>query len=465
MIKNLSTAYLPSISNVTPVISDTNVYLELFLSDIYTNVKTSFYDLKRYIFADSSSRNVNKKYNIFDIYYTTCNQINSADSWPLVIDNSIGSLNIKNATAPNWLNNAYIATIHTSIKISHTAFWNKLLDLISKDSISYEIIPNTNVDVINNSQYMREYTQYGYTGRFLIDETDGFVALPILNDVFLRILNNNNIGQISLDTIKNHLHSANITVLNSAVTQVTKKSIQGVKNSNNSVSVQSTDQLENPGTETRPNNISMIPVLSVKSDITPIIINISGKYNKNTNIPIGAIFPYSNKTLNNKGFLICDGAYYRISDYPELYSKIGHTFSNTCCGWSAVPDETIYFRVPDIRNRYISYTEDPGKLLKRINSNINSSAKQQILNHYHGVGQAYYANNHYHGYIYSNDFTWSSDQAFTLIGASSHKGHGGSLIGLVKGNMATTNGISLNNEVLSEFDTTHTKLHYIIKAK
>lgn len=464
MINNLSTAYLPSISNVTPVISDTNVYLELFLSDIYTNVKTSFYDLKRYIFADSSSRNVNKKYNIFDVYYVECNQINAADSWPLVLDNSIASLNIKNTVAPNWLNNAYIATIHTSIKTTHSNFWNKLIDLVSKKTILYEIIPNTNIDVINNSVYMREYTEYGYTNRFLIDETDGFVALPILNNSFIRILNNNNIGQISLDSVKNHLHGSNITVLNTASIQSLKGPIQGVKNSNNT-SIQSTEQLQTPGIETRPNNVSMIPVLSVKSDINPIHININGKYNKNTNIPIGSIFPYANSTLNNKGFLICDGAYYRIVDYPELFNKIGHIFSSISYGWSTAPDNSIYFRVPDFRNRYVSYTEDSGKLLKRVNSNINKSSRQTLLNHYHGVGKAYYANDHYHGYIYSNDFTWTSNESLSLIGASSHKGHGYGNTGLVSGNMSTTNGISISNEVLSEFDTTHTKLHYIIKAK
>lgn len=480
MINNLSTSYLPSISNVTPVISDTNVYLELFLSDIYTNVKTSFYDLKRYIFADSASRNINKKYNIFDIYYVTCNQINAADSWPLILDSSINSLNIKNMTSPNWLNNAYIATIHTSIKITHSSFWNKLQDLILKKAISYEIIPNTNIDIINNSEYMREYNTYGYTGRFLIDETDGFVALPILNDLFIRILNNNNIGQASSDSIKNHLHGADITVFNSAITQVTKRSVQGVTNLNTE-SIQSTDQLQTTGTETRPNNITMIPVLCVKSDITPIIINIGGKYNKNISIPVGTIFPYSNKTLNNKAFLICDGSYYRITDYSTLFNKIGHTFSNTAYGWSAVPDDSIYFRVPDFRNTYISYTEDSGKLFKKTNTNFNNT-RNELLNHYHGIANVNFAtviykvnHHHHHRYyyiyehfthnVYSNIMTWASETPFTLIGASYTSDNGSSATGLSTGNIATTNGIPLNSNTLSSFDTSHTKLNYIIKAK
>lgn len=50
------------------------------------------------------------------------------------------------------------------------------------------------------------------------------------------------------------------------------------------------------------------------------------------------------------GWMYCDGDYYNPDDYPALYDKIGYSY-----GAKVVGSDT-YFRVPDLRNRYVKGT-------------------------------------------------------------------------------------------------------------
>src|SRR5690348_13579714 len=58
-------------------------------------------------------------------------------------------------------------------------------------------------------------------------------------------------------------------------------------------------------------------------------------------MPIGAILGFggANAPL---GWLLCDGAQYRISDYPKLFAQISNRWGG---------DGTTYFKVPDSRGR------------------------------------------------------------------------------------------------------------------
>ena len=54
--------------------------------------------------------------------------------------------------------------------------------------------------------------------------------------------------------------------------------------------------------------------------------------------PIGVIQAYSGNTAPN-GYLLCDGASYKVADYPDLYAVIGNTYGG----------DTENFNVPDYR--------------------------------------------------------------------------------------------------------------------
>ena len=74
-------------------------------------------------------------------------------------------------------------------------------------------------------------------------------------------------------------------------------------------------------------------------------------------VPTGCIMPYAGTSVPD-GWLLCDGAQYSISQYYELANILGYTANSN------------YFRVPDLRNKYLkgntkstdSVTNDNGTL-------------------------------------------------------------------------------------------------------
>lgn len=70
-------------------------------------------------------------------------------------------------------------------------------------------------------------------------------------------------------------------------------------------------------------------------------------------IPLGAVQMWAGATIP-EGYVLCDGRALRTSDYPELYAALGSTF-NTAASASGInyATEQGYFRVPDLRGRFV----------------------------------------------------------------------------------------------------------------
>lgn len=177
----------------------------------YVSAKINVDDLKNYIVGSIFSRPI-YPHEMFDIFYRTVQEtpteysvVNNElvlgslySAWPLFIDNSlINDLSI-NSSAPNWLNKASNALNNTSIRVQYPDFWNKLIELKNANKILAELVNVTNPATISSSQYMIEFNANRYTGRFLIDDTNGFVALPILNNSFIKSVasSGNSLGKL-----------------------------------------------------------------------------------------------------------------------------------------------------------------------------------------------------------------------------------------------------------------------------
>ena len=64
-------------------------------------------------------------------------------------------------------------------------------------------------------------------------------------------------------------------------------------------------------------------------------------YNYST-CPIGSIFAFSSERIP-LGFFICDGASYKVAEYPDLYAVIGNTYGG----------DSTNFNVPNLVNKFI----------------------------------------------------------------------------------------------------------------
>jgi len=162
----------------------------------------------------------NTTYKVFDIFYRTINEtplqisyinntygtgtLNLYSAWPLFVDSSAagGDTSI-NQTAPNW-----IAQGNTNLANVYTTFWSKLSaatnGFTSTSKLKWEAANINSLPTYSNSTYMQEYNAQGYTGRFLIDTANGCVALPILNNAFVRSTSGNGDFDTSeIDTLQN----------------------------------------------------------------------------------------------------------------------------------------------------------------------------------------------------------------------------------------------------------------------
>lgn len=73
-------------------------------------------------------------------------------------------------------------------------------------------------------------------------------------------------------------------------------------------------------------------------------MNTYKKQKINSNLPTGSIIAFAG-TVAPKGFLLCDGSFYQVCDYPELYEVIGQTYSEK--------KSKNFFAVPDLRSRVV----------------------------------------------------------------------------------------------------------------
>jgi microcystin-dependent protein len=75
-------------------------------------------------------------------------------------------------------------------------------------------------------------------------------------------------------------------------------------------------------------------------------------------VPIGSVTMYAGSTTPN-GYMVCDGRYLSIKDYPKLYAVLGNKY-NEAVSSEGKPYNTAegYFRLPDLKGRFIVGVKD-----------------------------------------------------------------------------------------------------------
>ena len=65
--------------------------------------------------------------------------------------------------------------------------------------------------------------------------------------------------------------------------------------------------------------------------------------------PVGCIFPFAGTNLP-AGYILCNGASYKVADYPDLYAVIGNTYGGN----------TTNFNVPNLIDKFIQGSTTSG---------------------------------------------------------------------------------------------------------
>lgn len=121
--------------------------------------------------------------------------------------------------------------------------------------------------------------------------------------------------------------------------------------------------------------------------------------------PIGTIQAFAFKHIPD-GWMICNGRWLQVLDYPELFGAIGHTFGK-------VDDDS--FRIPDLRGRFVrGWGKDSGIDKNR---KFGSFQEDSIQGHYHVLHMESNktkkdgSHDHYIGYetLYFGTNTFSND--------------------------------------------------------
>lgn len=73
-------------------------------------------------------------------------------------------------------------------------------------------------------------------------------------------------------------------------------------------------------------------------------------HKKHSNLPTGTVIAYAGPVAP-KGFLLCDGTFYKVCDYPDLYEVIGQAYSDNI--------NNNFFAVPDLRSRTVFGATSP----------------------------------------------------------------------------------------------------------
>jgi len=106
---------------------------------------------------------------------------------------------------------------------------------------------------------------------------------------------------------------------------------------------------------------SITPCKYIGNTFSGAQIRINTKFD---GLPVGAIMPVFQDALESDfwgkldgkadsrfpSFVYCDGGYYDPADYPVLFDVIGYDYGGKSVGGD------VYFRVPDLRNRYVKGT-------------------------------------------------------------------------------------------------------------
>ena len=101
-----------------------------------------------------------------------------------------------------------------------------------------------------------------------------------------------------------------------------------------------------------------------------------------TSTPIGVIQPFASDENIPNGYLLCDGASYKVADYPHLYAVIGNTYGG----------DTENFNVPNLVDKFIQGSTTSGTEKEAGLPNIEGSveylksvANKDLTNEWNGA--------------------------------------------------------------------------------
>lgn len=291
-------------------------------------------------------------------------------AWPLFTDNTRDIPEL-NRSAPNWLNKSYIQDFHMPINVLYPEFWNKLLSLAASDSISYEYCDANSQDSISGTIYMSDINNYGYTSRFLID-TNGYVALPILNNSFIGTpFTSSQLFSSMTDAFSSHTHTLTYNQALSTSTNITSSSLFAynkniTSNTYETLSLTGGVNIENINSfdETAPKSITIAAYMVIANNISSNTFSGTTNITQNT-LPLGTIQGFALLTPPDNTWLVCNGQVVNTAEYPNLAMSLGIT--------------TETFTLPNLIDRYLTDDADSDEYIA---SNIDD-----LLNHNHGAGQ------------------------------------------------------------------------------
>ena len=363
----------------------------------YVSAKCTLDNLKAFL----NNVPANTTYKVFDIFYRTIREtplqisyINGVygqsgslySAWPLFIDQSASpSDQSVNIAAPNWVAQGL------GVQATYTTFWSKLsaatngfIDYASPTKIKWEPVNINNSASIANSVYMQEYNSNGYTGRFLIDVSNGAVALPILNNTFIRnVSGGGDWSKSEVDTLQNitGTFDGNVNDGDTGKTGAFYKTGIAFNGSDGTgygglIGFDSS-RVVRTSTETKPKNVRYSPYMQIANTITELdILDINGALSglalaQPVDVSVFAtsgspsmtkvITPYAldggfayagNQCLSSNGFQKLPGGFIMQWGYkaPPLVN-VSHTgqpiafptpFPNSCFSISVTPDPFSY---------------------------------------------------------------------------------------------------------------------------
>lgn len=396
---------LTQISNI-----NTKSFIELYTNISSTNrvsVNITYSDLKSYLEEEFT----NAPHNIFDVFYkTSYEKTFEYGCWPLYADDK---------TVPNWVNN--MADIKNGTP-GHSFSFDYIANLKKNGLIKAQYVDSTKASKIANTTYMLELANYGYTSSFLLDINRNRLAVPILNDSYIRnasnisTLNSLNLGTIQQNLLKAHTHLYYISTSAGAgdIINIAQSSVY------NEILPMLTTTVSGPIgiTKNIPKTVNLIPYIQILSKLPTTSIT-NNTYNVNTN---NVILDYI-KNLDNLpiGTIISiprglDTAAIEATNmwepYVMDYIKGVNIYSDT-------NTDVDYYNIP-----------------------ISDNAVYSYFDHYHGTGS--------NANCIIRDFSYPGGETDTPYILRVHCAGGfGNAVYTKHGNRATTNVIRTSNTPFS----------------
>lgn len=127
----------------------------------------------------------------------------------------------------------------------------------------------------------------------------------------------------------------------------------------------------------------------LEADLRAAIATLTNRLNQITPAPLGIVEMWAGSNVP-AGYLLCNGAELSQTEYPSLYAALGSTF-NTAPDHrgSSVTTRSGYFRLPDLRGRFIvgsnDTDEDYNRLGKASGEKTHRLTTEEIPAHSHSL--------------------------------------------------------------------------------